>query len=234
MANNGTIFNNGGELAWFGDRAENYWNGNGDILGDGTGTVRFTGTQSNTPIQINRLNNQASIEFSGNRTVNIGSISSPTGILQNSSTLNAKDGITTGKLVNHGSVTTTDLTLNGDSTNTGSITVNGVLTLNEGVFNQTSGSFTTNNAFNFFDSLSSTAPLDLHYVGLFSSEPQEIKTSLNDFFQKFVPGTLSETLSEHATFGGGKVVITGVNLTETQADFLKNAFKSKVYSFFPA
>ena len=88
----------------------------------------------------------------------------------------------------------------------------------------------TNNVYNIFDSLGTTGQQDLHYVSLNSTVPQEVKTSLSDFFQKYVAGTVAQDLINHASFSGGTVIITGVNITQTQADDLVNAFKSKIYS----
>jgi len=76
MTNDGTITNNGGEIVWYGDREGNYWNGNGDIVGDGTGQIKFQGNEV-ISIQINRLNDQAYIMFDGGQTATIGSINSP-------------------------------------------------------------------------------------------------------------------------------------------------------------
>ncbi len=45
------------------------------------------------------------------------------------------------------------------------------------------------------------------------------------FFQKYVPGNLTQEIIDHASFTGGKVVITGVNLTTTMRDDLTQAFK---------
>ena len=50
---------------------------------------------------------------------------------------------------------------------------------------------------------------------------------MNDFFTKYAPGSIAQKLINHASFTGGKIVITGVNLTQTQADDLAKAFKTK-------
>ncbi|WP_173020817.1 hypothetical protein, partial [Parasutterella excrementihominis] len=96
-----------------------------------------------------------------------------------------------------------------------------------GVLAVSGGIVQTNNAFNVFDSLGTTAQQELHYVGLNSVLPQEVKSSLNDFFTKYAPGSIAQKLINHASFTGGKVVVTGVELTQTQADDLKKAFKDK-------
>ena len=60
-----------------------------------------------------------------------------------------------------------------------------------------------------------------------ASAPQTIRTSLNEFFKQYLPGTVAQTLVNHASFAGGKVIVTGVNLTQTQADDLTKAFKAQ-------
>ncbi|WP_290174402.1 hypothetical protein, partial [uncultured Parasutterella sp.] len=59
--------------------------------------------------------------------------------------------------------------------------------------------------------------------------PQEVKSSLNDFFTKYTPGSIAQKLINHASFTGGKVIVTGVNLTQTQAADLTKAFKAKFF-----
>lgn len=101
---------------------------------------------------------------------------------------------------------------------------------NGGHLSMSAGTITTANHQNIFDSLGSSTQQALNYVSLNSSLPQEVKVSLNNFFKKYLPGTVSQTLAQHASFTGGKVVITGVNLTTTQRDDLVKAFKAQ---FFP-
>ena len=59
--------------------------------------------------------------------------------------------------------------------------------------------------------------------------PEETKTALTDLFRHYVPGSVAQNLIDHATFTGGKVIVTGVNLTQTQAADLMEAFKSKFF-----
>lgn len=99
--------------------------------------------------------------------------------------------------------------------------------VNGGLVSMTSGTITTANHQNIFDSLGSSTQQALSYVSLNSSLPQEVKVSLNDFFLNYVPGTVAQSLIDHATFSGGKVIVTGVNLTTTQRDDLVQAFKAK-------
>ena len=101
--------------------------------------------------------------------------------------------------------------------------------VNGGLVSMTSGTITTANHQNIFDSLGSSTQQALSYVSLNSSLPQEVKVSLNDFFLNYVPGTVAQSLIDHATFSGGKVIVTGVNLTTTQRDDLLQAFKAKFF-----
>ncbi|WP_290432780.1 autotransporter outer membrane beta-barrel domain-containing protein [uncultured Parasutterella sp.] len=80
---------------------------------------------------------------------------------------------------------------------------------------------------NVFDSVGGSGPQELNYVSLGSTTPQAVRTSLTEFFKKYVVGTLADSLVQHATLSGGKVVIRGVNLTETQRDDLTKAFKEQ-------
>ena len=98
---------------------------------------------------------------------------------------------------------------------------------NGGHLSMTSGTVTTENHLNIFDSLGSSSQQALNYVSLNSPLPQEVKVSLNDFFLNYVPGKVAQTLINHASFAGGKVIVTGVNLTQTQAADLTKAFKEQ-------
>ena len=59
--------------------------------------------------------------------------------------------------------------------------------------------------------------------------PEEAKTALTDLFRHYVPGTVAQNLVDHAKFTGGKLIVSGVNLTQTQAADLTKAFKSKFF-----
>lgn len=133
----------------------------------------------------------------------------------------------TGTLTNNGNWTeATRYTITGNMHNTGSINFQNGFQIQNG-FMTSSGILQTNDAFNIFDSLGTTGQQALHYVGLDSADPQEIKTSLTDFFQKYLPGTLAKSLVGHASFTAGKVIVSGVTLTQTQHDDLTKAFKDK-------
>ena len=134
-----------------------------------------------------------------------------------------------GTLNNRGNWTETSrFTIAGNLNNTGSVNFQNGFQFGNGRLTS-SGTIQTNNALDVFDSLGTTGRQDLNYVSLNSSVPQEVKTSLTDFFLKYVPGTVAKNLVDHASFTGGKVVITGVNLTQTQADDLVKAFKTKFF-----
>ncbi|WP_283651698.1 hypothetical protein, partial [Turicimonas muris] len=55
----------------------------------------------------------------------------------------------------------------------------------------------------------------------------------NDFFTKYAPGSIAQKLINHASFTGGKVIVTGVNLTQTQAADLTKAFKEQFFRLSP-
>lgn len=159
------------------------------------------------------------------------------GSLNNTGTLTLTGNVTSrgnlsgsGTLNNRGNWTETNrFTIAGNLNNTGSVNFrNGFQFAANGRLNS-SGTVQTNNALDVFDSLGTTGQQDLHYVSLNSTVPQEVKTSLSDFFQKYVAGTVAQDLINHASFTGGKVIVTGVNLTQTQADDLTKAFKTKFF-----
>lgn len=158
------------------------------------------------------------------------------GSLNNSGTLTMTGNVTSrgnlsnsGTLNNRGNWTETSrFTIAGNLNNTGSVNFQNGFQFGNGRLTS-SGTIQTNNALDVFDSLGTTGRQDLNYVSLNSSVPQEVKTSLTDFFLKYVPGTVAKNLVDHASFTGGKVVITGVNLTQTQADDLVKAFKTKFF-----
>lgn len=161
------------------------------------------------------------------------------GLLKNSGTL-ALTGVVTnrgnlsssGTLNNRGQWTETNrFTVVGALNNTGTVDFRNGFEFGEGRLTS-SGTVQTNRASDVFDSLGTTGQQDLHYVGLGSSVPQEVKTSLSGFFLKYLPGSVAKTLADHASFTGGKVIVTGVTLTQTQHDDLIKAFKDKFLSFF--
>lgn len=168
---------------------------------------------------------------SGNLTIgnaNLGGTLNSTGTLNLTGNVVTRGNLTsTGNLNNRGNWTETNrYTIAANLNNSGSVNFQNGFEFGNGRLTS-SGTVQTNNVFDVFDSIGETGQQDLHYVGLSSSVPQEVKTSLTDFFLKYLPGKLAQNLISHASFTGGKVVVTGVELTQTQADDLKKAFKDK-------
>ena len=69
----------------------------------------------------------------------------------------------------------------------------------------------------------------LNVVDLGRPQPQEIRQQLTEFFRKYVPENqkVLDEIANHASFTGGKVIVTNAHLTETQRDDLIKAFKDK-------
>ena len=225
LINNGTVTQTGGNFSskLTGSGTYNYNGGSfnaskvsGDIVvniasGLGASTSNFEGGNINNrgTLTVNggwykNLNNYGTANFNGNATI---------AKTTNYGTINSYGAVNfTDKLNTSGTLNTHD--------GVWSFGPSGVLAVNGGIVQ-------TNNSFNVFDSLGTTAQQELHYVGLNSVLPQEVKSSLNDFFTKYAPGSIARKLINHASFTGGKVIVTGVNLTQTQADDLTKAFKEQ-------
>ena len=161
------------------------------------------------------------------------------GTLANTGTLSLTGNVTsrgnltsTGTLNNRGNWTETEhYAITGTFNNSGTVNFqNGFEFAANGRLNS-SGIVQTNQAGNIFDSLGSQGQTALSTVSLQAALPEETKTALTDLFRHYVPGTVAQSLIEHATFSGGRVIVTGVNLTTTQHDDLVQAFKAK---FFPS
>ena len=135
-----------------------------------------------------------------------------------------------GILNNRGSWTETALyAISGTLNNSGAVNFqNGFEFASNGRLNS-SGTLQTNNAANIFDSLGSQGQTALSTVSLQAVLPEETKTALTDLFRHYVPGSVAQSLIDHASFTGGKVIVTGVNLTTTQRDDLLQAFKAKFF-----
>ena len=227
LINNGTVTQTGGNFSskLTGSGTYNYNGGSfnaskvsGDIVfniasGLGASTSNFEGGNINNrgTLTVNggwykNLNNYGTANFNGNATI---------AKTTNYGTINSYGAVNfTDKLNTSGTLNTHD--------GVWSFGPSGVLAVSGGIVQ-------TNNAFNVFDSLGTTAQQELHYVGLNSVLPQEVKSSLNDFFTKYAPGSIAQKLINHASFTGGKVIVTGVNLTQTQAADLTKAFKAKFF-----
>ena len=159
------------------------------------------------------------------------------GSLANTGTLSLTGNVTTrgnltstGTLNNRGSWTeTAHYAISGNLNNSGAVNFqNGFEFASNGRLNS-SGTLQTNNAANIFDSLGRQGQTALSTVSLQAALPEETKTALTDLFRHYVPGTVAQSLIDHASFTGGKVIVTGVNLTTTQRDDLLQAFKAKFF-----
>ena len=231
LINNGTVTQTGGNFSskLTGSGTYNYNGGSfnaskvsGDIIvniasGLGASTSNFEGGNINNrgTLTVNggwykNLNNYGTANFNGNATI---------AKTTNYGTINSYGAVNfTDKLNTSGTLNTHD--------GVWSFGPSGVLAVSGGIVQ-------TNNIFNVFDSLGTTAQQELHYVGLNSVLPQEVKSSLNDFFTKYAPGSIAQKLINHASFTGGKVIVTGVNLTQTQAADLAKAFKEQFFRLSP-
>ena len=194
------------------------------------------GSLSNTAtLSITNFNqSNGSSSNSGNLTIGSADLG---GSLTNTGTLSLTGNVTTrgnltstGTLNNRGSWTETALyAISGTLNNSGAVNFqNGFEFASNGRLNS-SGTLQTNNAANIFDSLGRQGQTALSTVSLQAALSEEVKTSLTDLFRHYVPGTVAQSLIDHASFTGGKIIITGVNLTTTQRDDLTKAFKAKFF-----
>ena len=154
-----------------------------------------------------------------------------TGTLSLTGTVTSRGNLTSsGTLNNRGNWTeTAHYAISGSLNNSGALNFqNGFEFAVNGRLNS-SGTLQTNNAANVFDSLGSQGQTALSTVSLHAALQEEVKTSLTDLFRHYVPGTVAQSLIDHATFTGGRVIVTGVNLTTTQRDDLLQAFKAKFF-----
>lgn len=194
------------------------------------GTLSNAGTLTVT--QFNQSGGSAS--NTGNLTIGnadlYGSLTSSGTLALTGNVISRGNLSSTGTLNNRGSWTETNaFTIAGNLNNTGAINFqNGFTFASNGKLNS-SGTIQTNNASNIFDSLGSQGQTTLTTVSLDAQLPEEAKTALTDLFRHYVPGTVAQNLVDHAKFTGGKLIVSGVNLTQTQAADLTKAFKSKFF-----
>lgn len=210
------------------------------LTGDGTfnyngGNFNASQVSGNVTVNIASGLNASSENFAGGKINNHGTLAVNRGwfnSLNNWGTANFsgdasfKNTVNYGNLNSWGTVTFTDNLRNSGNFNSHS---GKWQYADGGHLSMTSGTITTANHQNIFDSLGSSTQQAMNYVSLNSSLPQEVKVSLNDFFLNYVPGQIAQTLVNHASFAGGKVIVTGVNLTQTQADDLTKVFKDKFF-----
>ena len=199
-----------------------------NVLNKDNGSFVNAGTFSVS--NFNQSNGTAS--NSGNLTIGnanlYGSLTN-TGTLSLTGTVTSRGNLTSsGTLNNRGNWTeTAHYEISGSLNNSGAVNFqNGFEFAANGRLNS-SGTLQTNNAANIFDSLGRQGQTALSTVSLQAALPEEAKTSLTDLFRHYVPGTVAQSLIDHASFTGGKIIITGVNLTTTQRDDLLQAFKAK-------
>ncbi|WP_418941046.1 ESPR-type extended signal peptide-containing protein [Parasutterella excrementihominis] len=171
---------------------------------------------------------------SGNLTIgnaDLGGSLTNTGTLSLTGTVTSRGNLTSsGTLNNRGNWTeTAHYAISGSLNNSGAVNFqNGFEFAANGRLNS-SGTLQTNNAANIFDSLGSQGQTALSTVSLEAVLPEETKTALTDLFRHYVPGSVAQSLIDHASLTGGKVIVTGVNLTTTQRDDLVQAFKAKFF-----
>ena len=79
---------------------------------------------------------------------------------------------------------------------------------------------------NVFTGLEGSTEDGLNTVSLSATVPEEVKTTLTEFFQKYAPGTVIDGLENHISVSGGKVIVTGVNISYTMRDDLTKVFKA--------
>ena len=70
-------------------------------------------------------------------------------------------------------------------------------------------------------------PAGLNTIRLNASVPEEVQKTITDIFKKYVPGDVIQNVMDRVTLQGGKILISGVNITETQRDDLTKAFKER-------
>lgn len=213
----------------------NVLNLNGGAIHNRDGLVQHQGTInvnsaydfSNFVQNGGTLNNNNSLTLT-NVTLNGGSFN-------NNNTLTLRGNVVTnGKLALKGTINNqgfwvenSPIVLQGTFNNSGTFVTAGLWNFQNGSKFNNAGTLQTNKAANVFDSLGSQGQTALTTVSMNAQLPEEAKTALTDLFRHYVPGSVAQSLVDHATFTGGKVIVTGVNLTQTQADDLKKEFKSK-------
>ncbi|MBS5492041.1 MAG: ESPR domain-containing protein [Sutterella wadsworthensis] len=72
-------------------------------------------------------------------------------------------------------------------------------------------------------------PNGLNTIGLTASVPEEVRNTITEIFKKYVSGDVIQNVLDRVTLQGGKILISGVNLTTTQRDDLTKAFKERFF-----
>ncbi len=234
-----TVARSGGYARITNDGTLNFQYGayiNFDGLNDDNNFLRGSGiinggllTFSNLPnIRQNAIQNFSALTLS-NSNLTVTNLSGTNFTFGAGSSVSASHA-TLGNGTNAGNSSITDMVINNKIQNTGYLNVAN-LSFGQNGRLISSGTIQTSNASNIFDSLGSQRETALTSVSLDAQFPEETKTALTDLFRHYVPGSVAQNLIDHATFTGGKVIVTGVNLTQTQAADLTKAFKSKFVVF---
>ncbi|ANU66113.1 hypothetical protein A4V04_06555 [Burkholderiales bacterium YL45] len=244
LTNNGTFNQNGGSF-------NHKIAGNGRYVYAG-GSFSTPSLTNNLTLQINSGLSASIASASGANVENYGSFTLGGGFLHSldnkaNSTVWFNNSSKATSINNAGIIHTGNLEVS-SLTNSGSINANGSISFkgtanNSGILNTTgiwsfaggklnnNGTIETDRASNIFESLGAQGRTPLSTISLQVTGPEETKTALTDLFRHYVPGSVAQNLIDHAKFTGGKVIVTGVNLTQTQADDLMEAFKSKFVVF---
>ena len=174
----------------------------------------------------------AKLSGEGNLIVSSGTLNvadmSASGSVSNAGTLNfAQDAVTIGGGSNSGTLTTNAASITNDFSNDrGTWNLGGKLSFSEGT-TVANGSGKINTVFgNLFDNGTGAEIDPINTIGVDAVKQEAVTTFAEDWFTKYVPGTVKDAVRDHMTFdGNGNVVITDAKLTETQRDDLVKAFK---------
>ena len=233
IQNHGTVIFDG-NATWYGHGGiyMDWGNGNNYIYNYSDGTISIIQDILTTTVQT--VTNEGTINNNGiwNNNVSRGSKTTNSGIFNNSGTINSSQTWAgsgqinnTGGTVNISGGTFTTNTLVGGQVNLsgGNVTVNQIHDTTH--YTLTGGNLTT--AFNqIVANAGSMGQQALNYIpGTIANVVQSVQTLWSDYFQKYEQGSLRQNLGQIASFKGGKLVVTGSNLTTTQRDDLTKIFK---------
>lgn len=130
-------------------------------------------------------------------------------------------------IANSGSLRAISLDQVGTLNNSGSLSFDNISYSDKTQINQTTGSLTTK-----FENLlvaGESVVEPLQTIGLQKDAPISITTVETELFKTLSSGSINADFASHANLTGGKVIATGVNLTQNQADNLLKAFKAKFF-----
>ena len=175
----------------------------------------------------------AKLSGEGNLVVSSGTLNvaemNASGTVENAGTLNfAQDSVSIGGGSNSGALTTNTTSITNDFSNDhGTWNLGGKLAFFEGT-TVTNGSGRINTVFgNLFDNGTGAEIDPINTIGVNAVKEEQVATFTEDWFTKYVPGTVKDAVRNHMTFdGNGNVTITDAELTVTQRDDLVKAFKA--------